>query len=103
VLAPTLPHCKSDLAALLGLHHPNIHINVTDILRKSTPWASDFDNARLDFNGNTLGDLEFFSLEDVPHLSAKSATSFDIESSSMRVVNPSPSRGPILAKFLPET
>jgi hypothetical protein len=74
VLASTLPHRKSNLVALLGLQHPDIHIYVTDILRKGAPWAGDFDNARLDLNGDTLGDLEFFSLEDVPHLCSKSAT-----------------------------
>jgi len=75
MLASTLPHCKSNLAALLGLQHPDIHIDMTDILRKGASWAGDFDNAGLDFNSNTLGDLEFFSLEDVPHLYSKSVTS----------------------------
>lgn len=42
---------------------------MADILRESTSRALDSDQTRLDGNFDTLGDGEFFGLEDVPHLS----------------------------------
>jgi hypothetical protein len=64
----TLPDRKSDLVGRLSLDQPDVHVNMTDILCEGATGTCDADEARLYGNGDALGDVEFFSLEDVPHL-----------------------------------
>ena len=64
----TLPDRKSDFVGRLSLDQPDVHVNMTDIFCEGAPGTCDADEARLDGNGDALGDDEFFSLEDVPHL-----------------------------------
>lgn len=67
MLATTLPYCEGDLVRL-ALHQPDVHINVSDILGQCAAGTLDRDKARLDLDGNPLGNVQFFGLEDVPHL-----------------------------------
>ena len=64
----TLPDRKSDFVGRLSLDQPDVHVNMTDIFGEGATGTCDADEARLDGNGDALGDVEFFSLEDVPHL-----------------------------------
>ena len=56
----TLPDGESNFGSVLGFHQPDVHVDVSDILDKGTPWTLDSDDAGLDGNANTLGDIEFF-------------------------------------------
>lgn len=67
MLAATLPNRERDLV-VLPLLQPNVHVDVTDILRQSTTVARDRDDARLDADFDPLRNIELFGLEDVPHL-----------------------------------
>ena len=55
----------------LALDETDVHIDMADILGEGRSWASHSDEAGLDFDSDTFWDLEFFGLEDVPHLRAK--------------------------------
>ena len=67
MLAATLPYGKADLV-VLALLQPDVHVDVTDILGQRSTRALNGNEAGLDVHGDTLGDGEFFGLEDVPHL-----------------------------------
>ena len=67
MLAATLPDSEGDLVGL-ALEDPDVHVDVTDILRQRSAGALDGDDAGLDVDGNPLRNVEFFGLEDVPHL-----------------------------------
>jgi hypothetical protein len=44
---------------------------MADVFGERSPGPSDIDNARLDGDFNSLGDVEFFNLLDVQHLEGK--------------------------------
>ena len=67
VLAATLPYREADLD-VLALLEPDVHVNVTDILRQRSAGTLDGNEAGLDVHGDSFRDVEFFSLEDVTHL-----------------------------------
>ena len=67
MLATALPYREADLVRL-SLLNPDVHVNVPDILGQRSTGALDGNEAGLDVHGDTLGDGEFFGLEDVPHL-----------------------------------
>ena len=67
MLTAALPYCECHLVGL-ALLQPDVHVDVTDILRQRSTRALDGDDAGLDVDGNPLRDVEFFGLEDVPHL-----------------------------------
>lgn len=67
MLPASLPHGQSNHSGL-SLHHSDIHIDMADILGKSSTGASDADETRLDADLNVRGNFEFFGFEDVPHL-----------------------------------
>lgn len=62
-----LPNCESDLVGL-ALDQTDVHIHMANILRKSSPGPSDYDDSRLDGDCYTVWNLQFFSLEDITHL-----------------------------------
>ena len=63
----TLPDSKCDLVGL-ALEQPDVHVDMTDIFCEGTARSCDSDEAGLDGNRDALRDVEFFGLEDVPHL-----------------------------------
>lgn len=64
-----LPNCESDLVGLgLGLDQSDVHIHVANSLRKCSSWSSDYDDSRFDGDCYTIGNLQFFSFEDITHL-----------------------------------
>ena len=67
MLAAALPHSEADLV-VLSLLEPDVHVDMTDILRQRPAGALNGNEAGLDVNGDSLGDGEFFGLEDVAHL-----------------------------------
>ena len=67
VLAATLPDRQGDTVDL-ALHQPDVDICVSEVLRQGTTGTGDGDEAGLDGDFNALWDLEFFGLENVPHL-----------------------------------
>lgn len=67
MFSSSLPDCKRDLRCF-ALQQPNIHINMSNILRQCSSGSSNGNETRLDGNFNIGGDFEFFGLEDVPHL-----------------------------------
>ena len=67
MLAAALPHSKADLV-VLSLLEPDVHVDMTDILRQRPAGALNGNEAGLDVDGDSLGDGEFFGLEDVAHL-----------------------------------
>ena len=67
MLAATLPYCQADLVCL-ALQNLDVHVDVTDILLQRSSGTSDRDETGLDVDGDTLGNVEFFGLVDVPHL-----------------------------------
>ena len=67
MLAAALPHSEADLV-VLSLLEPDVHVDVTDILRQRAAGALNGNEAGLDVDGDSLGDGEFFGLEDVAHL-----------------------------------
>lgn len=73
VLAATLPNCECDLVRL-ALGEPDVHVDVTDILRQGSARARDLDEAGLDAHFDPLRDVELFGLEDVPHLKRPSVS-----------------------------
>ena len=62
-----LPDCESDLVGLC-LDQTDVHIHMADGLGKCSPWSSDYDDTRLDGDCYTIGNLQFFSFEDIAHL-----------------------------------
>lgn len=62
-----LPNCESDLVGL-GLDQTDVHVHMANSLRKCSPWSSDYDDSRLDGDCYTIGNLQFFSFEDITHL-----------------------------------
>ena len=68
VLAAALPYGQRNLLVLAALEQPDVHIDMANIFREGSSGASDGDETRLDLNFDTLGNVEFFGLEDVPHL-----------------------------------
>lgn len=68
-----LPDCESDLVGL-AFDQTDVHIHMTNILRKSSPRSGDYDDPRLDGDCYTIGDLQFFSFEDIAHLQHMLAT-----------------------------
>lgn len=68
MLASTLPYCESDCDGLDGFDDSDIHVNMSDVLLDGSPGSGDGDESGLDSNLDTLGDYEFFGLEDVAHL-----------------------------------
>lgn len=67
MLSAALPYCECNLVRL-ALLQPDVHVDMADILVESTPRAFDSDQPGLDGDFHTLWDVEFFGLEDVPHL-----------------------------------
>ena len=70
VLSATLPYRKTDdLLALdqFGLEL-DVHVRVAVVLLQGAAWTSYGDQARLDGDSDTIGDLELFGGEDVTHL-----------------------------------
>lgn len=86
MLATALPNSKSDLVGL-ALDEANVHVDMADILGERRSWARHLDKAGLDFDSDTFRDLEFFGLEDVPHLCKVTKVSV---SSKLRPSDPSP-------------
>ena len=75
MLAATLPYCERNLVRL-ALLEPDVHVDVTNILRQLSAGARDCNETGLDVDSNSLRNVELFGLEDVPHLSQmKSASS----------------------------
>lgn len=70
MLAAPLPDGQRDLGGL-ALHQPDVDICVSQVLRKGTAGASDGNEAGLDGDFNAVRNLEFFGLENVPHLERK--------------------------------
>ena len=70
MLAATLPYRKADFV-VLALLEPNVHVDMTNILREGSAGALHGDETGLDIDGDSLWDIELFSLEDVPHLVSK--------------------------------
>ena len=52
-----LPNRESDLVGGLALDQTDVHIHMANILRKSAPWPSDYDDSRLDGDCYTIRDL----------------------------------------------
>lgn len=67
MLTATLPYCKRNLVRL-ALLEPDVHVDVTDILRQLSAGTRYGDETGLDVDSNPLRNVEFFGLEDVPHL-----------------------------------
>lgn len=67
MLATALPNGESDLVGL-ALDEANVHVDMADVLGECRPRARHLDETGLDFDSDTFRDLEFFGLEDVPHL-----------------------------------
>ena len=67
VLPATLPDRQGHLVDL-ALHQPDVDISVSEVLREGTTGALDSDEAGLDVDFNALRNVEFFGLENVPHL-----------------------------------
>ena len=67
VLATALPYREADLV-VLSLLKPDVHVDMTDVLRQSSTRTLDGNEAGLDVHGDTLGDVELFGLENVTHL-----------------------------------
>ena len=88
MLSTSLPYCKRDLIAL-ALDQPDIHVDVTDILRQCSAGTSDSDEAGLDVDGDSLRNVELFGLEDVPHLRqmAKSLASVEPHPYSTKAIH----------------
>ena len=74
VLPSALPDSEGDTVGL-ALHQPDVNIGMPEVLRQCTAGASDSDETGLDSDFNTLWNLEFFGLEDVPHLGRKEVSS----------------------------
>jgi hypothetical protein len=55
MLASALPNCKRDLV-LLALDELDVHVHVSEIFYELSAWASDGDQARLDFERDALRD-----------------------------------------------
>jgi hypothetical protein len=67
VFPVALPNCEGDLVGL-GLDQADVHIHMANGLRKCSPWSSDHDDSRLDGDRYAIGNLQFFSFEDITHL-----------------------------------
>ena len=68
MLASTLPDSERDFVGRLALEQPNVHIDMTNVFCEGTAGTRDSDETRLNSNRDALRNVEFFSLEDVPHL-----------------------------------
>lgn len=73
VLAAALPYREGDLVGL-ALQQPDVHVDVADILVQGSAGTLDRDETGLDVDFNTLGNVELFGLEDVPHLKRSSVS-----------------------------
>ena len=67
MLTATLPYCKRNLVRL-ALLEPDVHVDVTDILRQLSAGTRYGDETGLDADFNAGWNVELFGLEDVPHL-----------------------------------
>ena len=67
MLAATLPYRKADFV-VLALLEPNVHVDMTNILREGSAGALHGDETGLDADFNAGWNVELFGLEDVPHL-----------------------------------
>ena len=68
MLASTLPNSKSDLVGRLALEEPDVHVDMTNIFCEGPAGPCDGNEAGLNGNRDALRNVEFFGLEDVPHL-----------------------------------
>lgn len=60
MLPATLPDGEGDFRGTLGFYHPDVHVDVSDILDKGAFPTLDGDDTGLDGNLNTFGDVKFF-------------------------------------------
>jgi len=72
VLATALPDGQKNLRVLLAFDELDVHVDMPNILLERPSRARDRDQARLDGNGDAVGDDEFFGLQNVAHLCATS-------------------------------
>ncbi len=82
MLPAALPHCEGDFCGL-ALDEPNVHVDMADVLGQCSPGPFDSDKAGLDGDVNSLGDVEFFCLEYVPHLEDKGSQHKVIQAPSL--------------------
>lgn len=69
MLAPTLPDGQGNFALVLcSLDNPDVHVDMANVFGERSSGASDLDDTRLYLHSHTLGNVEFFGLEDVAHL-----------------------------------
>lgn len=64
----SLPNSESDFVSLATLDQPDVHIDMANVFDQGTAGTGDGDEARLDGGSDSLRNVEFFGLEDVPHL-----------------------------------
>lgn len=68
MLSSTLPDSESNFLGFRGLLEAYVHVDMANILRQRTTGTRDREDPRLNGDCDTLGNIEFFCLEDVPHL-----------------------------------
>jgi len=62
----SLPNSKRNFGTF-ALDQPDVHVDVLDVLCEGTARASHGNDTGFDGHGDSLWDVEFFGLEDVPH------------------------------------
>jgi len=68
MLASPLPNSKSDPVSRLALEESNVHVDMTNVFCEGPARPCDGNEAGLNGNRDALRNVEFFGLEDVPHL-----------------------------------
>ena len=63
----SLPNSESDFVGL-AFDQPDVHIYMANVFGEGAAGTSDSDKAGLDGCCDSFGNIEFFGLEDVPHL-----------------------------------
>ena len=63
----SLPYSESNFINL-ALDQPDVHVDMPNVFGEGTAGTSDSDKAGLDGSCDSFGNIEFFGLENVPHL-----------------------------------
>jgi hypothetical protein len=67
VFPASLPYSENDLVGL-AFHQPDVHVNMSYVLVQCPTRSSNRYEARFNRHLDAFWDIEFFGLEDVPHL-----------------------------------